>query len=105
MTGDITVNGETMSNAFFLDNAAYVPQEDRLWSALTGDDDDAPTPPGVFETRLAGCLFLRGRCVEVALARKRAASFVARMSRLLEWLHRQVGQNATHSRASGTPNQ
>lgn len=50
MTGDITVNGETMSNAFFLDNAAYVPQEDRLWSALTGgDDDDASTAPGVFE--------------------------------------------------------
>lgn len=38
MTGDITVNGVAMSNMFFLENAAYVPQEDRLWSALTGDD-------------------------------------------------------------------
>lgn len=27
-----------MSKSFFLENAAYVPQEDRLWSALTGDD-------------------------------------------------------------------
>ncbi|CAN0443751.1 unnamed protein product [Pylaiella littoralis] len=35
VTGDITVNGEIMSRAFFLENAAYVPQEDRLWSALT----------------------------------------------------------------------
>lgn len=36
VTGDVTVNGEIMSRAFFLENAAYVPQEDRLWSALTG---------------------------------------------------------------------
>ncbi|CAM9546843.1 unnamed protein product, partial [Hapterophycus canaliculatus] len=35
VTGDITVNGEPMSRSFFLENAAYVPQEDRLWSALT----------------------------------------------------------------------
>lgn len=36
VTGDITVNGVDMSRSFFLENAAYVPQEDRLWSALTG---------------------------------------------------------------------
>ena len=36
VTGDITVNGQPMSRSFFLENAAYVPQEDRLWSALTG---------------------------------------------------------------------
>ncbi|CAN0188225.1 unnamed protein product, partial [Ectocarpus sp. 4 AP-2014] len=35
ITGDVTVNGKAMSKSFFLDNAAYVPQEDRLWSALT----------------------------------------------------------------------
>ncbi|CAB1099471.1 ABC [Ectocarpus sp. CCAP 1310/34] len=35
VTGDITVNGKVMSKSFFLENAAYVPQEDRLWSALT----------------------------------------------------------------------
>eukprot|EP00904_Undaria_pinnatifida_P002690 jgi/Undpi1/12421/HiC_scaffold_5.g02093.m1 len=35
VTGDITVNGQPMSRKFFLENAAYVPQEDRLWSALT----------------------------------------------------------------------
>ncbi|CAM9549652.1 unnamed protein product [Pylaiella littoralis] len=35
VTGDVIVNGEAMSRAFFLENAAYVPQEDRLWSALT----------------------------------------------------------------------
>lgn len=27
-----------MTRSFFLQNAAYVPQEDRLWSALTGDN-------------------------------------------------------------------
>lgn len=37
ITGDVTINGKAMSKSFFLDNAAYVPQEDRLWSALTGD--------------------------------------------------------------------
>lgn len=37
VTGDITVNGQPMSRSFFLENAAYVPQEDRLWSALTGE--------------------------------------------------------------------
>ncbi|CAN0324910.1 unnamed protein product [Scytosiphon promiscuus] len=31
----VTVNGERMSRSFFLENASYVPQEDRLWSALT----------------------------------------------------------------------
>ncbi|CAM9919784.1 unnamed protein product, partial [Ectocarpus fasciculatus] len=35
ITGDVTVNGKAMSKSFFLENAAYVPQEDRLWSALT----------------------------------------------------------------------
>eukprot|EP00903_Cladosiphon_okamuranus_P021625 g19883.t2 len=35
ITGSITVNGQPMSKSFFLENAAYVPQEDRLWSALT----------------------------------------------------------------------
>ncbi|CAM9583250.1 unnamed protein product, partial [Ectocarpus sp. 13 AM-2016] len=35
VTGDVTVNGKVMSKSFFLENAAYVPQEDRLWSALT----------------------------------------------------------------------
>ncbi|CAN0437423.1 unnamed protein product, partial [Ectocarpus sp. 12 AP-2014] len=35
ITGDVTVNGQAMSKSFFLENAAYVPQEDRLWSALT----------------------------------------------------------------------
>ncbi|CAN0170684.1 unnamed protein product, partial [Ectocarpus sp. 12 AP-2014] len=35
VTGDVTVNGQAMSKSFFLENAAYVPQEDRLWSALT----------------------------------------------------------------------
>ncbi|CAM9592338.1 unnamed protein product [Ectocarpus fasciculatus] len=35
ITGNVTVNGKTMSKSFFLENAAYVPQEDRLWSALT----------------------------------------------------------------------
>ncbi|CAN0100436.1 unnamed protein product [Scytosiphon promiscuus] len=35
ITGDVTVNGKALSKAFFLDNAAYVPQEDHLWSALT----------------------------------------------------------------------
>lgn len=37
ITGSVTVNGQSMSKSFFLENAAYVPQEDRLWSALTGD--------------------------------------------------------------------
>ncbi|CAN0120957.1 unnamed protein product [Ectocarpus sp. 6 AP-2014] len=37
ITGDVTVNGKAMSKSFFLENAAYVPQEDRLWSALTGE--------------------------------------------------------------------
>lgn len=37
ITGDITINGKAMSKSFFLENAAYVPQEDRLWSALTGN--------------------------------------------------------------------
>lgn len=37
ITGDVTINGEVMSKSFFLENAAYVPQEDRLWSALTGN--------------------------------------------------------------------
>lgn len=37
ITGSVTVNGQPMSKSFFLENAAYVPQEDRLWSALTGD--------------------------------------------------------------------
>lgn len=36
ITGDIAVNGQPVSRSFFLENAAYVPQEDRLWSALTG---------------------------------------------------------------------
>lgn len=36
ITGSVTVNGQPMSKSFFLENAAYVPQEDRLWSALTG---------------------------------------------------------------------
>ncbi|CAN0131811.1 unnamed protein product, partial [Ectocarpus fasciculatus] len=35
ITGDVTVNGKAMSKSFFLENAAYVPREDRLWSALT----------------------------------------------------------------------
>eukprot|EP00752_Nemacystus_decipiens_P009950 g8873.t1 len=35
ITGSVTVNGQPMSKSFFLENAAYVPQEDRLWSALT----------------------------------------------------------------------
>ncbi|CAN0222698.1 unnamed protein product, partial [Ectocarpus sp. 12 AP-2014] len=35
ITGNVTVNGKAMSKSFFLENAAYVPQEDRLWSALT----------------------------------------------------------------------
>ncbi|CAM9952064.1 unnamed protein product, partial [Ectocarpus sp. 4 AP-2014] len=35
VTGDVTVNGKAMSKSFFLENAAYVPQEDRLWCALT----------------------------------------------------------------------
>lgn len=38
VSGDVTVDGAAMSKAYFLENAAYVPQEDRLWSALTGDD-------------------------------------------------------------------
>ncbi|CAN0565058.1 unnamed protein product [Ectocarpus sp. 12 AP-2014] len=38
VTGDVTVNGKVMSKSFFLENAAYVPQEDRLWSALTGTE-------------------------------------------------------------------
>lgn len=35
MAGETTVNGEPMSRSFFLEHASYVPQEDRLWSALT----------------------------------------------------------------------
>ncbi|CAN0151348.1 unnamed protein product, partial [Pylaiella littoralis] len=35
VTGDVTVNGEIMSRVLFEKNAAYVPQEDHLWSALT----------------------------------------------------------------------
>lgn len=45
VTGDITVNGEPMSRSFFLENAAYVPQEDRLWSALTGVKITTTTMP------------------------------------------------------------
>lgn len=41
ITGDITVNGQSMSRSFFLENAAYVPQEDRLWSALTGEHPES----------------------------------------------------------------
>lgn len=38
ITGDVITNGKAMSKSFFLENAAYVPQEDRLWRALTGDE-------------------------------------------------------------------
>lgn len=44
VTGDVKVNGENMSGTFFLENAAYVPQEDRLWSALTGTSVRAQRP-------------------------------------------------------------
>ena len=50
VTGDVTVNGVAMSKAFFLENAAYVPQEDRLWSALTGDE-----PPELFISLFVPC--------------------------------------------------
>ncbi len=43
VTGEVTVNGELMSRSFFLENASYVPQEDRLWSALTGKTIDSYT--------------------------------------------------------------
>ena len=36
VTGGVIVNGMEISRSFSLENAAYVPQEDRLWSALTG---------------------------------------------------------------------
>lgn len=42
ITGDVTINGKAMSKSFFLENAAYVPQEDRLWSALTGEGPRLP---------------------------------------------------------------
>ena len=43
VAGEVTVNGERMSRSFFLENASYVPQEDRLWSALTGKTIDSYT--------------------------------------------------------------
>lgn len=44
VTGDVTFNGEIMSGAFFREIAVYVPQEDRLWSALTGTSARAQRP-------------------------------------------------------------
>ena len=66
ITGDITVNGQSMSRSFFLENAAYVPQEDRLWSALTGR-----TPESIVDLLLLCCTFTSGALAENACRSER----------------------------------
>ncbi|CAM9811429.1 unnamed protein product, partial [Ectocarpus fasciculatus] len=56
ITGDVIVNGKAMSKSFFLENAAYVPQEDRLWSALTVRENLT------FASKMYSPLLSRGEC-------------------------------------------